>query len=114
MVRVSPKDFFQLSGNYSGRQLLPQGYRLSSGILNFGYRRKVSDRLNLLVTAQDVLNSVRQVALFETVKLRDRSAQTGTGRSFLFGLSYNLGAQGQRKRPEPTFDFQQGTVETPQ
>ncbi len=110
----TPKDFFQLSGNYSGRQLLPQGYRLSSGILNFGYRRKVSDRLNLLLTAQDVLNSVRQVALFETVKLRDRSSQTGTGRSFLFGLNYNLGAQGQRKRAEPTFDFQQGTVETPQ
>jgi hypothetical protein len=32
----------------------------------------------------------------------------------LFGLSYNLGDQGQRKRPEPNFEFQQGGVETPQ
>jgi outer membrane receptor protein involved in Fe transport len=110
----TPKDFFQLNGNYSGKQLLPQGYRLSSGILNFGYRRKVNDRLNLLLTAQDLLDSVRQVALFETPTLRDRFRQTGIGRTFLFGLSYNLGDTGQRKRPEPTFDFQQGAVETTQ
>lgn len=110
----TPKDFFQLSGNYSGKQLLPQGYRLSSGILNFGYRRKVNDRLNLLFTAQDVLDSVRQVALFETPTLRDRLEQTGTGRAFLLGISYNLGNQGERKRPEPNFEFQQGTVDTPQ
>jgi outer membrane receptor protein involved in Fe transport len=110
----TPKDFFQLNGNYSGKQLLPQGYRLSSGILNFGYRRKVNDRLNLLLTAQDVLDSVRQVALFESPALRDRFKQTGIGRTFLFGLSYNLGDQGQRKRPDPAFDFQQGGVETPQ
>jgi outer membrane receptor protein involved in Fe transport len=112
--QATPKDFFQLSGNYSGKQLLPQGYRLPSGILNFGYRRKVNDRLSLLLTAQDVLESVRQVTVLETPDLRDRFEQTGTARTFLFGLSYNLGDQGQRKRTEPNFEFQQGTVETPQ
>lgn len=110
----TPKDFFQLNANYSGKQLLPQGYRLSSAILNLGYRRKVNDRLNFLLTAQDVLESVRQVTLFETPTLRDRVRQTGQGRTFLFGLSYNLGDQGQRKRPEPNFEFQQGTVDTTQ
>jgi outer membrane receptor protein involved in Fe transport len=110
----TPKDFFQLNGSYSGKQLLPQGYRLSSGILNLGYRRKVNDRLSLLLTAQNVLDSARQVALFETPMLRDRFEQSGLGRMFLLGLTYNLGDQGQRKRPEPAFEFQQGGVETPQ
>jgi len=110
----SPKDFFQLNAFYGGKQLLPQGYRLSSGVLNLGYRRKVNDRLNLLLTAQNVLDSARQVTLFETPTLRDRFRQTGQGRMLLFGLSYNLGDQGQRKRPEPNFEFQQGGVETPQ
>jgi outer membrane receptor protein involved in Fe transport len=110
----SPKDFFQLNASYGGKQLLPQGYRLSSGILNLGYRRKVNDRLSLLFTAQNVLDSARQVAVFETPTLRDRFEQTGLGRQFLFGLTYNLGDQGGRKRPEPAFDFQQGGVDTPQ
>ncbi len=110
----TPKDFFQLNAFYSGKQLLPQGYRLGSGVLNLGYRRKVNDRLNLLLTAQNVLDSARQLTLFETETLRDRFKQRGLGRQFLLGLSYNLGDQGQRKRPEPNFEFQQGGIETPQ
>jgi outer membrane receptor protein involved in Fe transport len=108
------KDFFQLNAVYSGKQLLPQGYRESGGILNLGYRRKVNDRLSLLVTGQNVLDSARQVTVFETPTIRDRVTQRGTGRMVLLGLVYNLGGQGGRKKPEPSFDFPQGGVETPQ
>lgn len=108
------KDFFQLNAHYSGRQLLPQGYRRSGGIVNLGYRRKVDDKLSLLLTGQDVLDSARQVTVFETPALRDRFTQRGTGRIVLLGLVYNLGGQGGRKKPEPAFDFQQGGVDTPQ
>ena len=108
------KDFFQLNAFYSGKQLLPQGHRRSGGILNLGYRRKVNDRLSLLVTGQNVLDSARQVTVFETPTISDRFTQRGTGRIVLLGLVYNLGGQTGRKRPEPAFDFQQGGVETPQ
>ena len=108
------KDFFQLSAVYSGKQLLPQGYRRSGGILNLGYRRKVDDRLSLLLTGQNVLDSARQVTVFETPTIRDRFTQKGTGRIVLLGLVYNLGGQSGRKKPEPGFDFPQGGVETPQ
>jgi outer membrane receptor protein involved in Fe transport len=110
----TPKDFFQLNAVYTGKQLLPQGYRRSSAILNLGYRRKVDDRLSLLVTAQNVLDSARQVVFFETPTIRDRLTQRGAGRTFLLGLTYNLGGQTQRKRQEPAFDFQQGGGEIPQ
>jgi outer membrane receptor protein involved in Fe transport len=110
----SPKDFFQFNGFYSGKQLLPQGFRRSGAVLNLGYRRKVNDKLSLLVTGQNVLDSARQVTVFETPTLRDRLEQKGTGRVVLFGLTYNLGGQTGKKRPEPGFDFSPGTGETPQ
>ena len=101
------KDFFQLNALYPGKQIIPQGYRKSNGMLNLGYRRKVSEKLSLLVTAQDVLKTAKQTVVFETPTLRDRIEQTGPGRFFLFGLTYNLGGTG-RQRQEPQFDFQQG------
>ena len=109
----TPKDFFQLNATYSGNQLLPQGYRKSGEVLNLGYRRKVNDRLSLLVTGQNVLDTARQVVVFETPLLRDRLVQKGTGRIFLFGLTYNLGGQTGKRRPEPGFEFQ-GGGEVPQ
>jgi len=108
------KDFFQLNAVYAGKQLLPQGYRRSGAILNLGYRRKVDDKLSLLLTGQNVLDSARQVTVFETPSLRDRFTQRGTGRVVLLGLVYNLGVSGGRKKPEPAFDFPQGGAETPQ
>ena len=110
----TPKDFFQLNAFYSGKQLLPQGHRRSGGVLNLGYRRKIHDRLSFLVTGQNVLDTASQVTVFETPTIRDRFTQRGTGRIVLLGLSYNLGSQGERRRPEPAFDFQQGGGETPQ
>ncbi|HEY0111577.1 MAG TPA: TonB-dependent receptor [Allosphingosinicella sp.] len=108
------KDFFQLNGFYSGNQLLPQGYREGFGVLNFGYRRKVNDRLSLLLTGQNVLDSIRQVVVFDTPTLKDRFSQRGMGRTFLFGLTYNFGNDGGRRKPEPGFEFQQGGGDVPQ
>jgi outer membrane receptor protein involved in Fe transport len=108
----TPKDFFQLNAVYSGRQLLPQGYREASGVLNLGYRRKINDRLSVLVTGQNVLDSARQTVLFETPLLRDRVTQRSGGRIVLLGINWNLGSTG-RKRQEPGFEFQ-GGGETPQ
>ncbi|HYI42339.1 MAG TPA: TonB-dependent receptor [Sphingomicrobium sp.] len=100
-------DFLQLNALYPGRQILPQGYRKSSAMLNLGYRRKVSEKLSLLLTAQDVLKTAKQTIVFDTPTLRNRITQTGPGRFFLFGITYNLGGTG-RQRQEPQFDFQQG------
>ena len=102
------KDFFQLNGNYSGRQLIAQGYREPGGILNLGYRRKFDDRYSLTVTAQNVLDSARQVTVIDTPLLRDRIEQSGMGPVVMLGLTINLGSQTGRRRPEPAFDFDQG------
>jgi outer membrane receptor protein involved in Fe transport len=110
----TPRDFFQVNAAYAGRQLLPQGYRESGAVLNLGYRRKVNDRLSLLLTAQDVLDSARQEVVFESPDLRDRIEQRGVGRIVFFGISYNFGGTTGRQRQEQGFDFQQpGGGDTP-
>lgn len=106
----TPKDFFQLSGNLSGRQLIAQGYRGSSGILNLGYRRKIDERFSLTLTGQNVLDTARQRTVIDTPLLRDRIEQTGFGRIVMLGLTLNLGNQGGRRRPEPAFEFDQSAT----
>lgn len=104
----TPKDFFQLNAVYTGKQLLPQGYRLSNGILNLGYRRKINDKFSVLITGQNVLDSSRQVTLFQSPALTDRVRQNGAGRIILLGIAWNIGGTSNRRRQEPAFDFQQG------
>jgi outer membrane receptor protein involved in Fe transport len=101
-------DFFQLNGNYSGRQLLPQGYREPGGILNVGYRRKVNDKLSLLVTGQNMLDSARFRTVYRTPTTTEESRHKGTGRIIFLGATYTLGNTNGRPRREQGFDFQQG------
>lgn len=107
------RDFLQLNASLTGRRLQPQGFREPSGTLNLGYRRKVNERLNVLLTAQDVLDSFKDEVVIDTPVLRDRVVRTGLqgGRSFFVGLSYsfNQGPQQRGRQPrEPGFEFEQG------
>ncbi|MCD2325371.1 TonB-dependent receptor [Sphingomonas sp. IC-56] len=106
----SARDFVQLSGNYSGPQLIAQGYRKPGGIVNVGYRRKIDDRFSLTFTGQNILDTAQQETVIDTPQLRDRIRQKGPGPILLFGLTWNLGAQTARKRPEPGFDFDQSAT----
>jgi outer membrane receptor protein involved in Fe transport len=104
------KDFFQMNASVTGRRLQPQGYREPSGVLNLGYRRKVNDKLNLLLTAQDVLDSFRDEVVIDTPTLRDRTLRTGIGggRSLFAGLSYSFSEGPRRPQREPGFEFEGG------
>lgn len=101
------KDFVQLSGNYSGRQLIAQGYRLSGGMLNIGYRRKIDDKLSLTFTGQNILDTARQETVIDTPMLRERVRQSGVGPILFIGITRTFGSQGGRRRPEPAFEFEQ-------
>ncbi len=102
----SSKDYFQLGAFFNSRQLLPQGYRRASGMLNLGYRRKVTETLSLLVTGQNLLDSLKQVTVIETDRFRDRIKNDGYGRVFLAGVTLNLGTGNRRK--DQGIEFDQG------
>ena len=96
------EDFVQLSGIWAGDQLLAQGKREQSTLVNFGYRRKLNDTWSLQATVRDVFDEFGSTTTLSTPTFRDRSEQTFGGRAAYIGLTWNFGA-GQR-RPEQ-FDF---------
>ncbi|WP_240623337.1 outer membrane beta-barrel family protein [Brevundimonas lutea] len=97
------KDFVQLMGFWQGDSLLAQGEREGGGMLNFGYRRKLTDKLSLNVTGRDLLNSFNSVTTFETAQFRERSEQDIQLRAFYIGLTWTFGSA-PRRQPEQ-FDF---------
>jgi outer membrane receptor protein involved in Fe transport len=105
--QATPKDFFQINAFSSGKRLTPQGHREPFQMVNLGYRRKVSDKLSFVVTAQDVLNTFEDTVIINTPTLRDTTTRTAKVRSIFFGFTYNFG--GGKPRPEQ-FDFSGGAV----
>ena len=100
--QATPKDFFQVNAFTSGERLTPQGHREPVQLINIGYRRKVTDKLNFVVTVNDVANSFEDTVVTETPLLRDRTRRTAKVRAAFFGFSYSFG--GGKPRPEQ-FDF---------
>ena len=98
----TPEDFFQLNGFYVGEQVQAQGAREPFGLLNLGYRRKVTDNFSLLVTGTNILDSAEQKVRIDTTTFNDRTRVQFGQPVWFVGFSYSFGA-GQR-RPEG-FDF---------
>ncbi len=100
------KDFVQVSGFWQGETLLAQGVREAGGMLNLGYRRKLTDKLSLNITGRDLLNSFSTSVRYDTPLFRERFEQDIRLRAVYIGLSYTFGAD-PRRQPEQ-FDFSTG------
>ena len=74
-------------------------------MVNLGYRRKVSDKLNFVVTVNDVVDSFKIAGVTNTARLRDRNETKVNVRTAFIGFSYAFG--GGKPRPEQ-FDFSTG------
>ncbi|HEV7227302.1 TonB-dependent receptor domain-containing protein [Brevundimonas sp.] len=98
-------DFFQANGFYNGEQLQAQGYREPFGILNLGYRRKLTDDLSLTLTGVNVLDTAEQKVVIDTPDFSDRTTNRFQEPAFFVGLTWNFG--GGPRRPEQ-FDFNTG------
>lgn len=98
-------DFFQVGGFYNGEQLQAQGYREPFGIVNLGYRRKLTDDLSLTLTGINVLDSAEQKVVIDTPAFSDRQTNRFQQPAFFIGLTWNFG--GGPRRPEQ-FDFNTG------
>lgn len=95
-------DFVQISGFWQGDQLLAQGVREAGGMLNIGYRRKLTDDLALNFTMRDVLGTFENNTAYDTPLFRDRTDQKIGLRAAYIGLTWSFG--GGPRRPEQ-FDF---------
>lgn len=104
------KDFFQLSGFMMGEQLQAQGVRKPSGMLNLGYRRKVNDKLSLVLTANNVLDTMKERIETDAGTFREVSERVFMPPSLFLGVTYSFGGQNgnDRRRQEPGFDYETG------
>ena len=96
-------DFVQLSGIWTGEQLLAQGQREASTLFNLGYRRKLTETLALQVTVRDLLDESSDVTTFETATFTDRTERVFGGRVAFIGLTWTFG--GPARPQDPQFDF---------
>ncbi len=101
-------DFFQLNGFWRGERVEAQGSNEPFGILNLGYRRKVSDALSLVVTANNVLDSAEFVRVIDTPDFQERSVSRFNEPTLYVGFTYTFGGGDQQRRQDPGFDFDQG------
>lgn len=97
-------DFFQLNGFYVGEQVQAQGAREPFGVLNLGYRHKVSDAFSVVVTGSNILDTAEQRVAIDTPDFSDRTRVRFGKPTWFIGFTYTLG-NGQPRRQEPQFDF---------
>ncbi len=100
----TPEDFVQISGMWSGETLLAQGTREAGGMVNLGYRRKLTEAVAFQLTVRDVLDEFGDTTTYDTPLFRDRTERRFGGRAAYIGLTWALGA-GPRRQQDPQFDF---------
>lgn len=98
-------DFVQVGGFYRGESVYAQGRREGGGMVNLGYRRRLSDQLSLQFTVRDLFDSFNNVTYYETPTLRDRTEGRFGGRTAFIGLTWTFGTNQNRQQQPPQFDF---------
>lgn len=101
-------DFLQVSGIWTGDQLLAQGVREQATLVNLGYRRKLNADWSFQATVRDLFDDFGSVTTLEAPAFTDRTSQTFGGRAAYVGLTWTFGT-GQRRPPEQ-FDFSAPTT----
>ncbi|GAA0616504.1 outer membrane beta-barrel family protein [Brevundimonas kwangchunensis] len=96
-------DFVQLSGIWTGEQLLAQGTRDATQLINLGYRRKLTDTLAFQLTVRDLLDESKDVTTYDTPTFTERTERIFGGRVAFIGLTWNFG--GPSRQQDPQFDF---------
>ncbi len=100
--KPNASDTFQVSGYASGRRLSADGWRLPTGAVNVGWRRKLTERLSLTATVADVFNTQRDRDVIALPTLHDFYTRRQLGRIFYVGLTRRFGGG---KKTDEKFDY---------
>lgn len=100
--QATPKDLIQLNAFVNAKQLTPQGYLEPSAALDFGYRRKLDDRVSFILQVQDVFHSFRLKQVIDTPTLKAKTRNEFDTRQVRAGFIWTFGGG---KARDPGFDF---------
>lgn len=103
-VQATPRDLIQVSANYSGRRLMPQGYRLPAGSINLGLRHRIRDNIAAVATVSDLFDSQRDRLVIDTPTLHDQVTRRRSNRTAALALTWTFAGQ-RKSTKEPQFDY---------
>ncbi|MFT4076718.1 MAG: TonB-dependent receptor [Asticcacaulis sp.] len=92
--KANDRDSLHLDGNYTGDTITAQGTRSGISALNLSWKRKVTPRLNLTLSASDIYNGGQVRTLTHTASVSSVSYALNGGRTFFAGFSYRFGGAG--------------------
>ncbi len=101
--KATKKDFLQFSIDYSGRRLIPQGYRLPAASANFGYRRQLRPGLAAVFTVTDITDTLKDRIVLDTGTVHDVASLRRGPRGINFALVWTFGANA--KAANSKFDY---------
>jgi outer membrane receptor protein involved in Fe transport len=101
--QATPDDLVQVQGFMNGKRLTAQGYISPTGGVNLGYRHKLNEQVSLILTAQDLFDTLRYKQVIDTPVLKSKLRQDINARLFMAGFTWTFG--GGRPRDQG-FDFQ--------
>jgi outer membrane receptor protein involved in Fe transport len=95
---VTKTTMFQVNTNYRSLRLTPQGESAPSYAINCGIRQDLfNERVSLVLTVSDILNSMKFKNTLDTPALYDYSVRQRDGRIAFFGVTYHFGKSQQKK-----------------
>lgn len=92
--KPNDRDSLHLDGNYTGDTITAQGTRSGISALNLSWKRKVTKRLDLTLSASDIYNGGRARTVTNTASVSSVSYGLNGGRTFFAGFSYRFGGAG--------------------
>lgn len=93
----------QLSTNYRGRRLTPQGESDPVATLNLGYKHQWNSQLALVATVSDLFNSQRERRVYRSAPFEATYLRHPTGRVAYLGLVYSF--EGSKKGKDADFTY---------
>jgi len=100
--KLTARDTAQISVNYVGRRLVPQGYRLPNAGVNLGFRHQLRPGLSAVLTITDVFDSQKDRLVVDIGDVRDESFRRRAPRVANFALNWAFGG---KKAAEAKFDY---------
>lgn len=101
--QAGARDRIQVSANYRGKRLTPQGYVMPIGVVNAGYRHPLDDQLTVVATVSDLFNSQRTRRIYDTPAFEGSYRRHQMGQVAYLGLAYSFG--GPKKGKDADFNY---------
>lgn len=94
--QITPDDVVQFSANYSGKRLLPQGYRDPTFTASAGFRHSFNAGLSAVFTVNNLLDSFQYNTVWDSAGVREVNKRDQPGRVIFLGLVYTFGGSSQK------------------